>query len=173
MDARWTKKNDESFFGYKNHINADEQNKLIQAYEVTDASVHDSRVIDELLDHAETPEGKKRPVYADSAYRSEEREAELARQGLRSEIHEKGARNHPLTDEQKASNRVKSKVRARVEHIFGAQAQRGGHWVRTIGLARAQVKIGMMNLVYNMGRLGQLLKRDGKAHNGKGAPVMA
>jgi len=177
VDARWTKKNGESFYGFKSHINADEANKLIQASAVTDASVHDSRVIDELLDHGETPEGNKRPSDADSAYRSEERETERARQGLRSEIHEKGARNHPLTEQQKESNRVKSKVRARVEHIFGAQAQMGGHWVRTIGLARAKVKIGMMNLVYNMKRLGQLLKRDGGAHhgamNGKVAPVMA
>ena len=64
-----------------------------------------------------------------------------------------------LTAEQKASNKTKSKVRARVEHVFGTQAQMGGHSVRTIGLLRAQVKIGMMNLVYNMMRLGQLLNR--------------
>lgn len=176
VDARWTKKNDETHYGYKNHLNADEQNKLIHAYAVTDASVHDSRVFEVLLDHQETAEGEKRPVYADSAYRSEEREEELARQGLRSEIHEKGVRNHPLTDAQKESNRVKSNVRARVEHIFGAQAQMGGHWVRTIGLDRAKVKIGMMNLVYNMKRFGQLLKRDGKSPNGpddgRGAPAM-
>ena len=51
-------------------------------------------------------------------------------------------------------------MRARVEHVFGAQAHMGGHLVRTLGLLRAAVKIGMMNLVYNMVRLGQLLKRD-------------
>ena len=97
--------------------------------------------------------------------------------GIRSEICEKGSRNHPLSDEQQASNREKSRVRARVEHVFGAQAQMGGHIVRTIGLERARVKIAMMNLVYNMRRLGQLLKRDGKepggGHHGRGAPVMA
>ena len=38
----------------------------------------------------------------------------------------------------------------------------GGHLVRTIGLLRAAVKIGMMNLVYNMVRLGQIIKRDGR-----------
>ena len=77
-------------------------------------------------------------------------------------------RNHSLTEEQKASNKNKSKIRARVEHVFGAQAQMGGHIVRTIGLLRAEVKIGMMNLVYNMVRLGQLLKRDRT-----GAPAVA
>ena len=68
--------------------------------------------------------------------------------------------DHPLTEEQKASNKEKSRERARVEHVFGAQAQMGGHLVRTNGLLRAEVKIGMMNLVYNMVRLGQLLRRD-------------
>ncbi len=66
------------------------------------------------------------------------------------------------------TNKEKSRVRVRVEHVFGAQAQMGGHIVRTIGLLRARVKIGMMNLVYNMVRLGQLLRRDGR-----GAPAMA
>ena len=83
--------------------------------------------------------------------------------GFESQIHEKGTLSHPLSEEQKASNRVKSKTRARVEHVFDAQHAMGGHLVRTIGLARAKVKIGMMNLVYNMKRLVQLLQRDARA----------
>jgi len=160
-DARWTKKNNENHYGFKNHINADQTHKLIQSYAVTDASVHDSQAIDELLDKCADANGDKRPVYADSAYRSKEREAELAEQNITSQICEKGSRGHPLTEEQKADNHKKSKVRSRVEHIFGAQAQMGGHWVRTIGLLRAKVKIGMMNLAYNMVRLVQLIRRDG------------
>jgi len=162
-DARWTKKNEQTHYGYKDHINADEKNKLIQHYAVTSASVHDSQVFEELLDHATDEEGNKRAVYADSAYRSGEHEAMLAAGQFESQVHEKGSRNHPLTEEQKASNRIKSKTRARVEHIFGAQSAMGGHVVRTIGIARAKVKIGMMNLVYNMKRLGQLIKRDAQA----------
>ncbi len=168
LDARWTKKNNETHFGFKNHINADQGNKLVQSYAVTDAAVHDSQVFEELLDQTEDEDGNKRAVYADSAYRSKEKEEQLAAAKMPSQICEKGARNHPLTEEQKASNKQKSKVRSRVEHVFGAQAQRGGHIVRTIGLLRAKVKIGMMNLVYNMMRLGQLIRRDRR-----GAPAMA
>jgi hypothetical protein len=62
----------------------------------------------------------------------------------------------PLTDAQKASNRKKSRVRARVEHVFGTQAAMDGHVIRTIGLQRATVKIGLLNLTYNMKRLVQL-----------------
>ena len=92
----------------------------------------------------------------------------------------KGPGGKPLSEEQKHTNRMKSKVRARVEHVFGAQAAMGGHLVRTIGLQRAKVKIGMMNLVYNMMRLMQLIKHDAKVISrnmtdprGKGVPVGA
>jgi IS5 family transposase len=48
-DARWTKKHGKSFFGYKNHVNADAKHKLIRRYEVTDVAVHDSQKLDRLL----------------------------------------------------------------------------------------------------------------------------
>ena len=158
--ARWAKKNDETHYGYKNQVNADQAHKRVQSYTVTDAAVHDRQVFDELLDQTADENNQKRPVYADSAYRSQEQEARLAKARLPSRVCEKGARNHPLTEAQKASNKTKSKVRARVEHVFAAQAHMGGHRVRTVGWLRAQVKIGLMNLAYNMVRLGQLLRRD-------------
>lgn len=165
-DARWTKKNQETHFGYKNHINADAKNKLIRAYAVSAASVHDSQVFDELLDQSTDEDGQKRAAYADSAYRSQEQEERLQANGIESQICEKGARGKPLTEEQKASNRQKSKTRVRVEHVFGAQAQMGGHVVRTIGMARARVKIAIMNLAYNMRRFVLLCRGDIQVWNG-------
>ena len=175
-DARWTKKNQETHFGYKNHVNADAQHKLIRAYAVTAASVHDSQVFDELLDHTTDEEGKKRAAYADSAYRSKEQEERLQANGIESQVCEKGTRGTPLTAEQRASNRVKSKTRVRIEHVFGAQAQMGGHLVRTIGIARARVKIAMINLVYNMRRFVLLCRRgiqDLNGGDGRGASAVA
>jgi IS5 family transposase len=179
-EARWTKKNEERHYGYKNHINADQPYKLIQSYAVTPASVHDSQVFDELLDQSEDANGNKRAVYADSAYRSQDQEQRLADNRMESQICEKGTRGKPLSEAQKQTNRTKSKVRARVEHVFGAQSAMGGHWVRTIGLQRATVKIGLMNLVYNMMRLVQLMKygvkaigRDMMDNHREGAPIGA
>jgi transposase, IS5 family len=149
-DARWTKKHNKRFFGYKNHVNADAKHKLIRRYDVSDASVHDSQKLDGLLNKANTSE----EVYADSAYRSAETEAKLKARGFRSRIHRRGSRNHPLSQAQQAANRRKSKVRARVEHIFGAQENApGGRLVRTIGSVRAKAKIGLQNLAYNIRRL--------------------
>ena len=149
-DARWTKKHDKSFYGYKNHVNADAKRKLIRQYEVTDASVHDSQKFDELLNQGNT----SADVYADSAYRSAETEAKLNSRGFRSRIHRRASRNHPLSKAQENANRRKSRVRARIEHVFGAQQTApGGRIIRTIGIARAKVKIGLQNLVYNIRRL--------------------
>lgn len=147
-DARWTKKNGKSFFGYKNHINVDWRHKLIRRYDVTDAAVHDSQCLEPLLDAG----NRGVQVFADSAYRSEETEQDLREQGYRSRIHEKARRHRPLSKAQEAANRRRSRHRARVEHVFATQAQQGGKCLRTIGITRARVKIGMMNLVYNLRR---------------------
>src|SRR6267378_3465105 len=149
-DARWTKKHGKSFYGYKNHVNADAMHKLIRQYDVTDASVHDSQKFDGLLNKTNT----SADVYADSAYRSAETEAKLKVRGLRSRIHQRASRNHPLSKAQENANRKKSRIRARVEHVFGAQqTSPGGRIVRTIGIARAKAKIGLQNLAYNIRRL--------------------
>ena len=153
VDARWTKKHGTSHYGYKNHVNVDRKHKLIRRYHVTDAAVHDSQAVDRLLTRGNTGSG----VWADAAYRSAEIEATLKARKLTSHIHRKGKRGKPLTQQAQKSNRTKSTVRVRVEHIFGAQANdMGGTLVRTIGLVRAKAKIGMKNLAYNMRRLGQL-----------------
>ena len=152
-DARWTKKHGRSYYGYKNHIGIDRTHKLIRKWDTTDASVHDSQKLDDILDANNTG----RTVWADSAYRSAEIEAKLKAKGLKSRVHLKGVRGRPLSETEKAANTARSEVRARVEHIFGHQTNSmGAKIVRTVGAARARFKIGMMNLGYNMRRLVQL-----------------
>jgi IS5 family transposase len=153
IDARWTKKNNSTFYGYKNHIKSDTKTKLIEEFEVTDASVHDSQPVEGLL--TEKDEGQ--PFYADSAYTGEELEKVYEKKKVINRVNEKGYRNKPLSDEQKAGNREKSKTRARVEHIFGfVENSMNGSFLRTIGIVRAKAKIGMMNLTYNICRCAQL-----------------
>jgi len=148
-EARWTKKHGTSHYGYKNHVNVDKRHKLIRRYTVTDAAVHDSQVLEDVLLPAEAGCA----VWADSAYRSEAIETQLKARDLRSKIHHKGARNKPLTAQQKTHNRARSRIRARVEHVFGHQVTAmGGKLIRTIGLLRARAKIGLKNLAYNFQR---------------------
>ena len=86
----------------------------------------------------------------------------LSAAGYRAHIQRKGQRDHPLSEREKQGNRRRAHIRSRVEHVFGAQLLRVGRvLVRTIGLVRARVKIGQMNLAYNMDRLGFLMGARG------------
>ena len=153
-DARWTKKNNVSFFGYKNHTKQDVGSKFIVKYKVTNASVHDSQATDELLDEKD----KGEDFYADSAYSGKPQEKIIAGKEMKNKVCEKGSRNCPLTQEQKASNRDKSKVRSRVEHIYGfMEMSMNGMNIQCIGIKRATAIIGLMNLTYNMYRKIQLM----------------
>lgn len=155
IDARWTKKGGDKFYGYKNHAKVDTKSKLIDGYVVTNASVHDSQPLDDLL--CEDDMGQD--FHADSAYTGENQELVIAKYGMNNRVCEKGYRNRPLTDEQKSMNRKKSKIRARVEHVFGfmEQTMQGLH-LRSIGLERAKGIIGLINLTYNLCRFEQIVR---------------
>lgn len=155
LDARWTEKNKEIHFGYKNSIVADKKSNLILDYETTSAEVHDSQTIDDIIGK---PRKENEPVWGDSAYRSEEIEKILSKKRYKSKIHEKGYRNHPLTEKQIGLNREKSRVRVRIEHIFGMIYWMDGDYLYYIGKKRIAEAIGMINLIYNMRRYCFLTK---------------
>ena len=77
-------------------------------------------------------------------------EAWLERNGYVSDIHHKKPKGRPMSEATARANGRRSKVRARVEHVFAHQKARMGLIVRTIGIARAKTKIGMANLTYNL-----------------------
>jgi transposase, IS5 family len=78
---------------------------------------------------------------------------------MNNKVHEKGYRNKPLTDKQKASNNEKSKTRARVEHVFGFMEQSmNGLIVRSVGITRATGIVGLINLTYNSFRYEQIVR---------------
>jgi len=153
IDARWTQKNKVNYFGYKNHVKQDGKSKLITKYMVTSAAVHDSNATDPLLDEND----KGEPFYADSAYAGEPQEQIIASKEMGNRVCEKGYRNRPLTDEQKANNTEKSRFRGRVEHIFGfMEMSMNEMYINCIGIKRATAMIGLINLTYNMFRKLQL-----------------
>jgi len=153
IDARWTKKNGETFYGYKNHAKADTESKFINTYCVTDASVHDSQALCDLLAKKDKGQG----LHADSACTVEEQDRVIEEYEMKNRVHEKGYRNRPLIEEQKANNTERSKIRARVEHVFGFMEQRmNGLVLRSVGMGRASGIIGLINLTYNLFRYEQI-----------------
>lgn len=152
-DARWTKKNNETHFGWKNHAKVDLKSKLIITAETTSAEVHDSQVFRRLLDE------KDRAVLADSAYHSEETERYVLEEIDAEEyLMRKGKRNHPLNETERKTNRTISRMRVRVEHVFGRMKQMGADICRSIGIRRATSHNHLSNLVYNMDRYRVLVR---------------
>lgn len=149
MDARWTKKGDESFFGYKDHVKCDSESKIIVDYSVTDASVHDSQELEKLIDK------KDNDVKLDSGYVGEELLRRILAKFPDLKIHvcARAYRNKPLTDEEKAENKKISHVRARIEHIFGYMTRfMSGITTRVHGIDRVKRDIAAKNLAYNLKR---------------------
>ena len=149
LDARWVTKHNEKHYGYKNHIKIDKGSKLITAYTVTDAAVHDSQVLEKLL----TDDDAHHDLFGDSAYSGDPIAKNLKQRTIRNRINEKGYRGNPLTEVQRERNRNKSRTRARVEHVFGfIESVFKGSFIRSIGIIRARVMIGLTNLCYNLRR---------------------
>jgi transposase, IS5 family len=149
-DARWAQKGAETHFGYKNHTKADVLTKCITAYAVTPASTHDSQALPALVERGD------RVLYADSAYHGAPGAKILSHHGITNYIHEKGARGRPLSPAQQKLNRLKSRLRCRVEHVFARLAHWRADRFRRRTLRRAEFEIGLANLVYNLDRFAYL-----------------
>jgi IS5 family transposase len=163
-DARWTVKFSKAkpkadgepqidiaipVFGYKSHVSIDRRHGIIRRHKTTDASAHDgARLREGLID----PMNTASDVWADTAYRSAANEAYLEKAGKVSRIHGKKPKGKPMPGSMARANAVRSKIRARVEHVFAEQKDRMGLFIRTIGIARAEAAITLANMAYNLKR---------------------
>lgn len=155
VEARWTKKHGKSYYGYKLHANTDRRWGFIRRIDVTPASVNDTQVFESILDESNT----NRAVYADRGYAKQAREAELHVNGYRASIQRKGTAQQPISTAQQRRNQRIAKQRAFGEHPFARLAQMGGKQLRTIGLARARVVIGLKVITHNLMHLARLQQR--------------
>lgn len=135
-------------FGYKNHAAIDRRHGFIRGWTVTSASAHDGAQLRNVLNRGNTGS----TVWADTAYRSKTNEEWLEKNGYVSDIHHKKPKGRPMSEATSRANGRRSKIRAFIEHVFAQQKSRMGLFVRTIGMARATTKIGMVNLAYNLTR---------------------
>jgi transposase, IS5 family len=111
-EMKQTKKGNQWYFGMKAHVGTDTGKGLAHSVVVTDAAVHDSQVMDELL------HGEEQAVYGDKAYTSEEKKKEYEARGVKWCVNRKGNRHHQLTPEDVEYNHKQSQIRAKGEHAF-------------------------------------------------------
>lgn len=161
-EAAWTKKHKRSYFGYKNHIKIDRKAKLIRSFEVTPANDHDSQLVGTLIDK-EQDAGEE--MHGDLGYVGKRIGKTLRRNKIKDRRHVKSWTDTPLSEYQTKQNNKKSKIRSRVEHVFGAMKMKMGDiTVRTIGRIRATFVLGMRNIIYNMCRCDFLTREKKKAN---------
>lgn len=142
-------------FGYKNHAGIDRTHGFIRGWTVTNASAHDGAQLRNVVAKDNTAS----TVWADSAYRSKTNEEWLEKNGLTSHIHQRKPKGKPMPEAMSRANGRRSKVRSAVEHVFARQKDKMKLFIRTIGISRAKVKIGMANIAYNMLRYAWLTGR--------------
>ena len=111
-EMRQTKKGNQWYFGMKAHVGTDTGRGLAHSIVVTDAAVHDSQVMDELL------HGEEEAVYGDKAYASEEKKEEYEGRGVKWCVHLKANRGRQLNQEEVECNHKRSQIRAKGEHAF-------------------------------------------------------
>ena len=152
-------------FGYKNHVGIDREHGFVRRYTITHAAAYDGGQLGAVLDRDNTASD----VWADTAYRSAANLAVLERRGLKPQFQRKKPRGRKMPAHIARGNATRARVRSRVEHVFAAQKCRLGLVVRTVGMVRARVKIGLANLAYNFTRLAwlkaELRPRDAKARH--------
>lgn len=154
VEARWTKKNEQVFYGYKDHIKVNRETKLIESAVVTAASVHDSQTVDALVQAGDVV------MFGDSAFGGAPIAAQLEAKGVDKQVVKKARRGRPLTEAEKAENREISRTRARVEHPFAVMSGQAGRiFQRYVGLARNAAAIHLRNLCYNLQRYETILRR--------------
>ena len=131
------------------------KSKIIGTYYASDESLHDYQALELLL----TEKDKGQTLHADSAYTGPHQEATISEHKMINNVHEKGRINKPMTEEQKSNNTIKSKIRARVEHVFGFMEQSMNYmYIWSVGMPRATATIGLINLTYNIFRYEQLTR---------------
>lgn len=166
VDARWTKKRQETHYGYKLHCTVCLISKMITDAFVTSANVHDAKAAEQLIANLQTHKVDHRRKYdwfgrpkffADAGYVGKKIKDLVLSKGWEPLICQKGKVNAPLTEIQKELNKAISRSRCRIEHVFGLiEGSLGGLVTRAIGKVRAS-GIGMLTAwVYNRLRLYQL-----------------
>ena len=145
-DMHQTKKGNQWYFGMKAHIGVDSKSKLIHSIVVTSANVHDSQVLEDLL------HGEETRVWGDSAYSGQKKLLYEHAPNAKDFTQKKGSRYRHLTESEKSANRQKSKIRSRVEHVFGVMKnQFGFRKVRYRGIDKNAhhvfIKCALVNLV--------------------------
>lgn len=146
-EMRHTMKGGQRYFGMKAHIGTD-LNGVVHSAAVTDASVHDSKVMDDLL------HGEEASVYGDKAYANDAKRDAAKGAGVDWRVCRKARRGRKLTCADHSFNRKSNRTRGRVEHVFGVVKNQWGYRkVRYKGLRKNAAQVFTLLMLANFYRV--------------------
>lgn len=144
-DARWAKKGRKAYFGYKLHLAADQERRIVRTHRLTPANVNDCSEGPQLVQ----PDGG--PHYGDKGYASQPMRQKLAELGLADGVMQLGTKHHPLRPAHKRRNRLLAGIRSQVEGVFGEMKQRLGLFrARYRGLTKVQFECDLVVFAFNL-----------------------
>lgn len=150
-EAAWTRKKQKSYFGFKAHVNVDQDSELVRQARITPANVSDGKMLGSILC------GDEKWVFADKGYADIKNDELLREKRVYNGIMFKASRTRVLTEAQKRCNRILSKLRSPVERVFGT-LKRSYRYCRAryLGLRKNQLQLTMMCMAYNLRRMEKL-----------------
>jgi IS5 family transposase len=152
-DARWVRKGGKATFGYKLHIAADDDRRIVRAHRVTAANVNDCLRGPDLVQ----PDGGAH--YADKGYACQPLRDKLAKLGLEDGVMQLGTRHHPLRPAERRRNRILAKLRSKVEGVFGEMKRTFGLGrTRYLGLPKVQLECDLAVFAFNLKTTALALK---------------
>lgn len=155
-EARWAKKGRRAYFGYKLHIAADQERRLVRAHRLTPANRNDCEIAPELVQ----PDGG--PHYGDKGYPSEPLRRKLAEHGLADGTMQLGTKHRPLRPAERRRNRTLARIRAPVEGVFAEMKKRLGLVrARYIGLVKVQLECDLVTFAFNLKTMALSPKKSG------------
>jgi IS5 family transposase len=107
-----SKKGNQWYFGMKAHIGVDSRTKVIHAVAATAANVHDATCLPDLF------HGEEAKVWGDSAYQGQSAVIQDCAPKAQDLTNRRYRYKGEVDEAQRAKNKTKSKVRAKVEHPF-------------------------------------------------------
>jgi IS5 family transposase len=149
VDARWTVKSGKAYYGYKVTLVTDSGHNFILSCDNMAANEADISRFTSQVEAACLPADVT--VYADKGYCSASNRHFLSEHNLFDGILHKARRNHPLSEVQRQSNRILSRMRSKIEGVFGTLKQDYGlHRMRYLGLAKGKTELLLKSISFNL-----------------------
>jgi IS5 family transposase len=159
LDSDWTIKNDQPFYGFKEHTAVDTENGFILSTTLSPASHHDSKYFPYAVCYSMHTKDKIKTAYADKGYAGTPNREFLALNNIKDGIMRKDNINAKLTDTEIKRNKAISRYRYIVEQYFGiSHLHDTGYRARFTQIMKNTIDIMFRQFAFNLKKGTKILE---------------